>query len=71
MHDIRSDDDSNGFIMNCSQFAKGSRLGVKTSSLCALAHHLSGLVSTQTSTPVTALLLVLVSAVDVWVSIEE
>lgn len=46
------------------QLAKSSSLGVETSSLCALAHHLGGLVSTETTTPVTALLLVLVSEVS-------
>jgi hypothetical protein len=46
------------------QLAKSSSLGVQTGSLCALAHHLSGLVSTETTTPVTALLLVLVSAIN-------
>jgi hypothetical protein len=46
------------------QLAKSSSLGVQTSSLCALAHHLSGLVSTETTTPVTALLFVLVSAIN-------
>jgi len=45
------------------QLAKSSSLRVLTSSLCTLAHHLSGLVSTETATPVTTLLLVLVSEV--------
>lgn len=45
------------------QLAKSSSLGVQTGSLCALAHHLSGLVSTETTTPVTTLLLILVSEI--------
>jgi len=51
-------------LVACSQHSKSSSLGVQTSSLCALAHHLRGLVPTNTSTPVTALLLVFVSTVN-------